>query len=693
MMKQYEIDKIRTIAIVGHLGSGKSSFMESVLHVSGSKDNKGTVEDKNITSDYLPEEKSHLSSLSMSLIPVEYKDYKYNFLDVPGNSEFHMEFEQALTVVKGAVLVVDATKGIDIGTESVLSDLNAHNVPTVIFINKMDKENVKIDDLVNELKAVIGYQAVPFLWPIVDGGEFKGYVNLVDMETRVFDGNKTVEQDVPEDLKDKVDELREQIVESVAETSEELLEKHFDGQELEQEEIYTGLRQGVLNGDLKPIVMGSAKNDIGVRAILEMIGHFMPAPNELKAMEGKDIESEAVVVRETKKDEPLSAYVFKTTVDPFIGSVNLIKIFSGSLKSGQEVMITNTRKTVKIGQIFTLCGKEQIDVDELSAGDIGAVTKIDSIQTGMTLADIKNPILYEGPEIPSPTIYAAIKPIKKQDEDKISSVLQRLNVEDPSFEVVRNSETAQLLLGGQGMTHIGYLLEKMKNMFKVEVEVQDQKIVYRETIKKAAEAEGRHKKQSGGSGQFGVVKMRFEPVDPNENDFIFEEKIHGGTVPKNYFPAVEKGLVETFQKGPLAGFPVIGVKAVLLDGAYHPVDSNEISFKLASTLAFKNALKDAKATLLEPIMKAEITVKDDYVGDVMGDINKRRGSVLGMDPLEGGKQRIKAEIPEAEIVRYAIDLKAMTQGSGTFKRAFERYQEVPDQMLDKLVESLKTETQ
>ncbi len=688
-MKQYDIDRIRSIAVLGYLGSGKTSFMESVLYITGAKEKKGTVEEKNTTSDYLVEEQNRQSSLSMSLISTEYDGYKFNFLDTPGSEEFLTEVHQAFTVVKGAVLMIDGTKGIDVGTERLLTELNEENVPTVIFINKMDKENINIDQLITQLRDIIGYQAVPFLWPIGSAENFKGYVDLVDLKSRTFDGEKTIEGEIPDDMKDTVEGLREKIVESVAETSEELLEKHFGGEELTQEEIYGGLRQGVLDGDLKPIVMGSATNDIGVRTILEMIGKFMPAPNELKPMAGKHPDSDEEIVRETKIDAPVSAYIFKTTIDPFVGSVNVFKVFSGTLKTGDEVLIPNTKKTAKIGNLYTLQGKKQIQVDQVGPGDMGAITKIDGLATGYTLTHPKDPIVYTGPAFPTPTIYVAIKPVHKKDEDKISSVLQRLNVEDPSFEVKRNPETAQLLLGGQGMTHIQYILDRMKNMFKVEVETLEQKIVYRETIKKKAEAEGRHKKQSGGSGQFGVVKIRFEPMNPNETEFEFDEVIHGGSVPKNYFPAVEKGLIETFQKGPLAGFPLIGIKCTLLDGSYHPVDSNEISFKMAANLSFRNALNDLKPTILEPIMKVDIVVKDDYVGDVMGDVNKRRGRVLSMDPYKSGRQLISAEIPESEIVKYALDLKAMTQGTGSFTREFERYEEVPDNLVDKIVEAYK----
>jgi elongation factor G len=593
-----------------------------------------------------------------------------------------------LSVSKGAILVVDALKGIDIGTEQVLSDLSERNIPTLIFVNKMDKDNVKFEELIENLKGIIGNQAVPFLYPIVDGNDFNGYVNLIDMKSKVLDGDKVVEKDIPENLQGVVEEVRETIVESVASSSEELLDKYFGGEELTYNEVCGGLRDGVLNGDLKPIIFGSSTKDIGVRDLLEMIGMFMAAPNDLNPVKGHAPNSEELFERKTNNDEPFSGYIFKTTIDPFIGTMSFVKVFSGTLESGQKVVLSNDDNNLKIGNVAVVRGNEQIDVDRLNAGDVGVILKMDELYTGATICDPKSPIIIKGAPIPSPTIYVAVKPANKKDEDKISSSLNRLAFEDPAFQYKRNRETAQLLVGGQGMQHINLVLEKLKNMFNVSVEMEDQKIVYRETIKKKADAEGRHKKQSGGSGQFGVVKMRFEPIDPNVSEFEFDEEIHGGSVPKNYFPAVEKGLHETFEKGPLAGFPVIGIKSVLYDGQYHAVDSNEISFKLAARLAFKNCLADAKPTLLEPIMKLDIVVKDDYVGDVMGDINKRRGQVLGMDPLQGGKQLLHAEVPESEIVSYTIDLQAMTQGTGSYQREFLRYSEVPNAMLDKLVEEL-----
>jgi len=684
-MKQYNTEHLRTLAVVGAPGSGKTTFMESVLFKTGAIEKKGSVETKSTVSDYLQEEKDHMSSISTSIIPVEYNGFKINFLDTPGNRELVSEVDQALSVVKGAIVMIDGSKGIDVGSEQLLSDLKEENLPTIIYLNKMDKENVKFDTLIAKLKEILGNKVVPFLWPVMEGEKFRGYVDLVDMRTRVLENGKVVEKEVSAELAEQVSELRESIIEGVAETSEDLLDKYFGGEKLTQEEIIGGLRKGVLSGDLMPVMVGSAIKDIGTVDMLEIIEKYMPAPNDLKPIKAKLPDSDEVVERETNDDAPFSAYCFKTAVDPFIGIISYIKVFSGTLERGQHVDVTTSGESIKINQLTLLRGKEQIDVDVLHAGDVGVITKLEEVYTGCTLADPKNPVIITGPEIPGATIYIAIHPRSKRDEDKISTALNKLAIEDPSFEFKRNRETAQLLIGGQGIAHIGFILEKLENVYKVQVDQSDPKIVYRETIRKIASAEGRHKKQSGGSGQFGVVKIRFEPMDPNVAEFEFAEEIHGGSVPRGYWPAVEKGLIEHFTEGPLAGFPVIGVRAVLFDGGYHAVDSNEISFKLAAALAFKNALKDAKPTILEPIMRVEIITRDEYVGDVMGDINKRRGQVQGMDPLPGGKQRIVAEVPESEIISYTIDLKAMTQGTGLFKREFIRYDEVPAHLMDAII--------
>ncbi len=684
-MKEYTTKEIRNIAILGHQGSGKTSISEALLYVGKAIDKKGEVERKNTVSDYLVEEQTKQTSLSLSVIPVEWNNYKLNFIDVPGSDEFVGDLSQALEVVKGAVILIDASKGVEVGTERVWQEIRKRHIPAILYVNKMDKENVKFEEVLEDIREKLGKKAVPFCWPIGHQDDFEGFVNVIEMKARIYDGTDSHDEEIWEEKKSKVDELHNMILESVAETSEELLDLYLSGEEIPQEQIRSALHQAILEGELTPVMVGSATKTIGVRTLMNMLVDYLPAPNELQPLVGKDTKTGDEVTRQTTDEEPFSAYVFKTTVDPFMGAINILKINSGTLKVGQEVVITNTGESKKISNLFALRGKNQIQVDEFHAGDMAAVAKIDGIETGLTLADPKSPILYEPVAIPTPVIYIAVHPKNQNDEDKISMALHRLNQEDPTFEIKRNKETAQLLLGGQGMTHLAYVLERMKTMFKVDVDIDEQKIVYRETIKKLVNAEGKHKKQSGGAGQFGHVWIKFEP---SKELFEFAEDVFGGAVPKNYFPAVEKGLIETFEHGPLAGFPVINVKATLYDGSYHPVDSNELSFKLAASLAFKEAIKTCQPTILEPIVKVEVTIKDQFVGDVMGDMNKRRGRVLGMNQAEGF-QVVIAEVPEAEIVKYAIDLKAMTQGSGSFTREFLRYEEVPHNLIDKIVEAYK----
>lgn len=684
-MKEYLTNQIRNVAILGHLGSGKTSLAESLLYLGKGVAKKGEVERKNTVSDYLTEEQARQTSLSTSLIPVEWKDYKINFLDTPGSEEFVGEIQQDLSVVKGAVVVVDAQKGIEVGTERVWDELRNRHTPTIIFINKVDKENIKYDQVIAKVREGFGPKAVPFVIPIGKENDYQGYIDII--RKKAYLGVEEQEVGVPEEFQAAVDEAYDNFVEVVASQTEELMEKYFNGEELTFEEIIGGLRKSLLNCDIYPILIGSATKNMGVICLLNKICKYLPSPQDLKPAVGINPTTFEEVEKTSKDEGSFSAYVFKTIVDPFLGTINFFKIYSGTTKGLTEAYCPNSDQMVKIGSVAGMMGKTQLPVEVLHAGDIGVITKSGDVKTGDTLCDKKDPILYPAIKVPTPVIYVAIHAKTKQDEDKISAALQKLNLEDPSFEVKRNPETAQLLIGGQGMTHIGYILEKMKNMFKVDVEVSNQKIVYRETIRKIGSAQGRHKKQSGGAGQFGDVWIRFEPLA--DKDFEFASEVVGGAVPKNFFPAVEKGLIDTLEHGPIAGFPVIGVRAVLYDGSYHPVDSNEISFKIAASLAFKEACKLIKPTILEPIMEVVVTVKDDYVGDIMGDIPQRRGSVMGMEPVGNGKTAVTAHIPEAEIINYTIDLKAMTQGSGFFSRKFVRYDDVPSNLVDKIVAEYK----
>lgn len=670
-MKEYSAKQIRNVALLGHLGSGKTSLAESLLFLSKAITKKGEVERKNTQSDYLPEEQSRLTSLSTSLIPVEWNGYKINFLDTPGSEEFVGEIEQDLAVVDGAIVLIDAQKGIEVGTERVWDELRERNIPTLIFINKMNKENVKFAQIMDKVVEGFGNNAVAICYPMGTENNYKGFFNILESKDKV-----------PADYSDKYDELHYALSEKVAETDEELMEKFFMEEPFTEEEMENGIKVAVNGCDLFPILVGSATVDEGITELLNMICSYLPSPSDRGPKVGLDGKK-----REGTESEAFSGYVFKTVVDQFLGTLNYVKMMSGTTNGLVDVLVANNDSVTKAGTFMTLMGKNQINVPVFNAGDIVVVTKMNDLYTGATICDKKNPICYEAAPIPTPVIYVAIQAKTKQDEDKMSNALQKLNAEDPSFEVKRNPETSQLLIGGQGMTHIGYILDKLKNMYKVEVTTADPKIVYRETIRKVGEAQGKHKKQSGGAGQYGDVWIRFEPLA--DKDFEFASEVVGGAVPKNYFPAVEKGLIETLEHGPLAGFPVIGVRAVLYFGSYHPVDSNEISFKIAASLAFKEACKVIKPTILEPVMEVVVTIKDEYVGDIMGDIPQRRGTVIGMNPAGRGKTAITAHIPEAEIVSYAIDLKAMTQGSGHFTRKFIRYDDVPEHLVNKIIEEYK----
>ncbi|MCF7924456.1 MAG: elongation factor G [Candidatus Izimaplasma sp.] len=686
-MKDYKANALKNVILLGHLGSGKTSLAESLAYISGAIDKKGSVEKKSTISDYTTEEHNKQSSLTTALVPVEFKGTKINFLDAPGADEMIGDIVYSMSAANAAILVVDASSGVQVGTERMWLEIKKQNIPAMIFVNKMDKENVKFDELLSEIKSKLGKEAVPFCLPLGKSDSFDGFADIVDLKARIYDGDKCVDGEIHEDKKDRVDALRQELIETVAGSDEELLEKYFEGEELTMEEIKRGLHLSVLSGEAVPVLVGSATKDIGPLTLLHMISQYFPAMSEEEGTKGKLVDSDEEVVREYSDTEPFSATVFKTIIDPFVGTINIMQIKSGSVEKDQEIYVSNSESVEKATQPFTLLGKEQIQMDKFFAGDICAMAKVSNVKTGTTLSDKKNKIVYPDVKTPTPTMYLAVKVENKKDEDKLSSALAKLQLEDSTFETIRNKETSQLLIGGQGMIHIGYIIDKMKNMYKVALTTEEQRIVYRETIRQTAEAEGRYIKQSGGSGYYGVVVMRFEPYE--EEEYAFDQEVFGGAVPRGYFPAVDKGLQETLEHGVLAGFPVINIKGVLTDGKYHNVDSNELAFKKAAGIAFKEACKKAKPTILEPIYKLEILIKDEYLGDVLGDINKRRGRVLGMEPAIEGYQKVIAETPEAEITKYTIDLKAMTQGSGTFTREFIKYEEVPSNIIDKIIEEQK----
>ncbi len=689
-MKQYASDKIRNIALLGHGGSGKTSLLEAILFDKKVTDRLGSIDDGNTVGDYSKEEIQRKFTIGTSLIPMEWGGCKINFLDTPGYFDFVGETIGALSISGGAVIVVDATSGIEVGTEKAWKYAEQRSMPRLIFINKMDKENIDYVGLIEKLKDEFGTKIAPFVVPIGDGEDFKGYVNVVDMVGRIIEGDKVLDADIPAELEDRVAAVREMLIESVAESDEELLEKFFEGEEFTEEEIRKGLAQGVLNGDIVPVVVGSASKLVGITMLLDMVNNYLPSSAVANGgmVKAKDYSSGEEIEVQVDENAPFSAQVFKTIVDPFIGKISLFKVVSGKIKKDMEVFNSNKESTERIGNVFSMRGKKQLEADVIVAGDIGAVAKLNSTQSGDTLCDKNRRIKFEPIPFFSPGLFTAIQPKSKGDEDKIGTALQRLNEEDPTFSITRNPVTKQMILGGQGTMQLQVLLDKLKETFDVEVEMLPLKIAYRETIRGKVTQQGKHKKQSGGAGQYGDVIIEFEP---SEGGFVFEEKVFGGAVPRNFFPAVEKGLEEALEHGPLAGFPVVDLKATLLDGSYHAVDSSEIAFKIAASLAFREGLPKANPVLLEPVMHLEITIPDDYMGDIMGDLNKRRGRILGMEPSEGGGQTVFAEAPEAELFTYSSDLRSMTQARGEFTVRFERYEEVPAMIAEKVIEKINKE--
>lgn len=682
-MSVYESNKIRNIAIVGHQGSGKTTLVESLIFTSGGIEKKGEVEKKTTVSDYLPDEQRRQSSVSTAVVPIYYKDHKINLIDLPGNDDFVTESLGVIRTIKGAVLVVDASTKVQVGTVKAWNLLRKRNIPTFIYVNKMDKEDVDFDDVLEDIREKLGKNAVPFCYPIGHESNFDGFVNVVDLKARKYDGTKCVDAEIYEDKRMKVFELHNMINEAVAGTDDELLEKFFSGEPLTREEIHRGLRIGVLNSELIPVLVGCATKNIGIHTMLDMFIDYLPCPSDLKPYVVTDLNGNEVE-RKTDANEPFSAYVFKTIVDPYSGVINLIKINSGVLKAGDEVYVSNN-STQRVSNLYVMTGKNLQAVDQLGAGDIAAINHMDNLQSGMTLSDPKNPVVFKPVVYPTAVIHKAIEIKNKSDENKIGVALSKIQLEDPAVEVKRNTETKQLLIGGLSASHLNYIIEKLVNTYKIPVETAQPKVVYRESIRREAKATGRYIKQSGGSGFYGVVEMKFEPAEESS----FTEEIFGGSVPRNYFPAVEKGFFEALKQGQLAGFPVIGVKATLLDGKYHSVDSNEMAFKMAAILAFKEAYQACNPIILEPIMTITVNVESKYIGSIISDLNSRRARIQSIEELDHGMQELVALVPESEILDYATQLKSLTQASGFFNRAFYSYEEVPGNLKERVIRENK----
>lgn len=686
-MKDYKTNKLRNLALVGHSGAGKTSLTESLLYFTKAIDRVGKVADGNTVSDYEKQEIKRKISIQTSIVPVEYKDYKVNFIDAPGFFDFEGEVLNALRASESALFVIDGENGIEVGTEKYWKYTENISLPRIIFLNKLDKENANFNQVVSDLHIDFSKKIIPLTLTLGEGENFEGLIDVIDKKAFKYVDGKAEEVEIPEIRLEEVNAVYEEIQEVVAESDDELMDKYFSGESFTDEEFKEGFRKAIINGSAVPLVAGSLEKNIGLDLLMDVITKYMPSPDHKAANIGFRVTDDYEEF-EVSEDSPFSAVVFKTIADPFLGKISIFKVLSGAIKKDQNFYDISKDKELKASNIFYLKGKEQYKTEKIVAGDIGAFSKQESLQTGDSLCTKDNPIEYKKIKYPKPVLYYAIEAESKNDEDKISAALKKLSEEDPTFEDRRDAETHQEVLAGLGNVQLEVLMDKLKENYSVNTKIVDLKIPYRETIKGKSDVQGKHKKQSGGAGQYGDVFIRFEPCD---EEFIFEEEVFGGAVPKNYFPAVEKGLKDSMDEGPLAGYKVVGIKATLYDGSYHPVDSNEQAFKSAARLAFKKGIVEAKPILLEPIMKLEIRVDDKYMGDVMGDMNKRRGKILGMEPQEDGSQIISALAPESEVLTYSIDLRSMTQARGSFSMEFEKYEEVPKDLTEKIIEANKKE--
>ncbi|MGG7079578.1 elongation factor G [Clostridium sardiniense] len=690
-MKNYNIKNLRNIGFIGHGATGKTSLVEGLLYNGKVITRLGKIEDGTTVSDFDEEEKRRGISLSTSISPLEWKDTKINLVDIPGYFDFVGESIQGMRAVDVGIIVTCAVSGVQVGTEKAWDYCNKIKLPRAFFINKLDRENSSFDKTLKELKEKFGISVVPIQYPIGEENDFRGVINVISKRARLYDlkTKKIEEIEIPENLIEKIDECKEMIMEAVAETDEELLDKYFSDGTLSDEEIYKGLINGCSTGEIAPVMCGSAVKAIGMNCCLEDIVECFPSPElslAQKAINEKG-EEEYICLSE---DGPFSALVFKTIADPFVGKISLFRVITGRLKNDMPVINTTKDKREKLSNIFFMRGKNQILADEIVAGDIGAVSKLQFTGTGDTLADPSFKVIYDKLNFPEPIMSMAVLPKAKGDEEKISIALNKLLEEDPTFEVKRDTENAELIVSGIGETHLEVIACKIKNKFGVDVLLREPKVPYRETIKGSADVQGKHKKQSGGHGQYGDVKIKFERRYDGNDELEFVDQVVGGAVPRNFIPAVEKGLKDCIKRGVLAGYPVIGLKATLHDGSYHPVDSSEMAFKIATSIAYKKGLEAATPILLEPIMKVDIIIPDEYMGDVIGDMNKKRGRIIGMEPEKNG-QRVVCEVPLAEMFNYATDLRSITQARGEYKMSFERYEEVPQSEANKIIEKINSE--
>ena len=675
-MNVYTTDKIRNVVLLGHGGSGKTSLVEAMAYLSGITSRMGKVPDGNTISDYGKEEQKRQFSINTSVIPIEWEGYKINILDTPGYFDFVGEVEEAVSAAGAAIIVINGKSGVEVGTQKAWELCDKYKLPRFVYVTNMDVDNASFRQVVEDMTQMYGKKMAPFNLPIRENEKFVGYVNVIAETAHRWQGKEVVACEIPEYTKANLQICRDTLMESVAETSEEFMERYFGGETFSDAEIRAALRINVCDGTIVPMSMGSNVLCQGVYTLLDDIVKYMPSP-ENREVAGIHMKTSEIYHADYDFAKAKSAYIWKTIIDPFIGKYSLIKVNSGVIKTDDVLYNVDSEVEEKIGKVYVMQGNKPIEVKELHAGDVGALAKLTDARTGNSLSTKATPIKYGKFEISTPYTYLRYRPKNKSDVDKISQALQKITQEDLTLKTVNDAANRQTLLYGMGDQHLEIVASRLLNEYKVDVEMLRPKIAYKETIRKSSDVEYKYKKQTGGHGQYGHVKMRFSPSDDLETAYVFEQEVVGGAVPKNYYPAVEKGLQDSVVRGPMAAYPVVGVKAVLYDGSYHPVDSSEVAFKMAAIQAFKKGFMEAHPVLLEPIASLKVTVPDSYTGDVMGDLNKRRGRVLGMNPVAGGKQTIEADIPMSSLHGYCTDLRSMTGGRGVYSYEFARYEQAP----------------
>ena len=686
-MANLEADKIRNVAVIAHGGAGKTSLIEALLFDSGGIDRLGNIEDGTTTTDCEPEEIARKMTITSSLAFCHWKGHRINLIDTPGFINFIEDVRGCLRAVDGAIVIVSAISGVKGETEKIWRYANEFEVPRVVFINKMDKDTANFSRAVGELEKFFETEAIPLQIPIGSGDSFTGIVDLIKMKAYTFNAGETEESEIPADMRSEAEEYRKRLVEKIAESDDTLLEKYLEGTELSDDELTKGIKEGSLTKRFIPVTCGSAVKNIAIPHILDNVLLCLPSPLEMSRIspiKGKNPKDGKEVERKPLKTEPFSAYVFKTIADPYAGKLSIFRVYSGVLKADSNILNTTTGAKERIGQVFYLMGKKQIPAQAIGPGEIGVVAKLKETYTGDTFSEEAHQIIFEKIKFADPMISYAIAPKSKGDEEKVGTSINRILEEDPTLRFQRDDETKEMLLSGMGQVHLEVTIEKLKRKFGVEVVMKTPKVPYKETIKVSAKAQGRYKKQSGGRGQYGDCFIEIEPL-PRGGGYEFVDRIVGGVIPQQYRPAVEKGIIETMREGVIAGYPVVDLKVTLFDGSYHSVDSSEMAFKIAGSMGLKKAIQDAKAILLEPVMKVEVIAPDDTLGAVIGDLNSKRGRVQGVEPQAGGNQKVTALVPMSEMLTYANQLHSLTSGRGLYSMEFSYYDEVPSHLAQKII--------